>query len=289
MAARSKWKGYMKLSLVSCPVLLYPAVSTSSRVKFNTLNRKTGNKVKRQFVDPETLEEVEIDDQVKGYAVGKNSFVLVEEDELDELRIESTHTIDIDSFVFRNDVDERYFETPYYIAPEDKVGLEAFAVIRDAMRDKGMAGIARVVIARRERIILVEPFEKGLVGTVLRYQYEVRDATPYFEDIPDLELPGEMMELAEHIIDRRSGLFDPSKFEDRYEKAMVALLKAKQTGQPVTFEAVPRPTNVVSLMDALRRSLSAEKEESATATKRAPSKPRGATVPIGGRARKKKA
>jgi DNA end-binding protein Ku len=278
MVARANWKGYLKLSLVSCAVALYPAASSTARVRFNTLNRQTGNKVKRQFIDPDTLEPVESDDQVKGYAVGKNDFLIIEEEDLDQIRIESTHTIDIESFVDRADVDERYFEAPYYIAPEDKVAQEAFAVIRDAMREKGKAGLARVVISRRERIVLLEPFDKGLLGTVLRYQYEVRDAAPYFEDIPDLDLPAEMRELAEHIIERKSGTFDPAKFEDRYENAIVDMIKSKQAGQPaVQFEAAPRPGNVVSLMDALRRSIEAEKADMAEeAKKRAPSKTRAA-------------
>jgi DNA end-binding protein Ku len=241
------------------------------------LNRHTGNKVKRQFVDPDTLEPVETEDQVKGYAVGKNDFLIVEEEDLDQIRIESTHTIDIESFVDRAEVDERYFEAPYYIAPEDKVAQEAFAVIRDAMREKGKAGLARVVISRRERIILLEPFDKGLLGTVLRYQYEVRDAAPYFEDIPDLDLPTEMRDLAEHIIERKSGKFEPAKFEDRYENAIVDMIKSKQAGQPVRIEAAPRPGNVVSLMDALRRSIESEKADMAQETKkRAPSKTRAA-------------
>jgi DNA end-binding protein Ku len=277
MAARANWKGYLKLSLVSCAVALYPAASSTTRVRFNTLNRETGNKVKRQFIDPDTLEAVESEDQVKGYAVGKNDFLIIEEEDLDQIRIESTHTIDIESFVDRTDVDERYFEAPYYIAPEDKVAQEAFAVIRDAMREKGKAGLARVVISRRERIILLEPFDKGLLGTVLRYQYEVRDAAPYFEDIPDLDLPAEMRDLAEHIIERKSGKFDPAKFEDRYENAIVDMIKSKQAGVPVQIEAAPRPGNVVSLMDALRRSIEAEKADMAQEAKnRAPSKERGA-------------
>ena len=287
MAARSNWKGYLKLSLVSCPVALYPATSSSSRVRFNTLNRKTGNKVKRQYVDPETLEEVEGDDQVKGYAIGKNTYVLVEDDELDQIRIESTHTIEIESFVSRSEVDERYFETPYYIAPNEKVGQDAFAVIRDAMRQKCKAGLARIVISRRERIILLEPFEKGLVGTVLRYQSEVRDAASYFEDVPEMELPEEMMDLASHIIEKKSGPFDPSKFEDRYENAMIELVKSKQAGEPVAIAAVSRPTNVVSLMDALRRSMAAEKAQT---VERAPSKSRGkAALAPAKPARRKKA
>src|SRR5918998_3981658 len=258
MAPRANWKGYLKLSLVSCAVALYPATSSSSRVRFHTLNRVTGNRVKRQFIDPDTSEPVETDDQVKGYEVGKGSYIVVEDDELEAIRIESTHTIDIESFVPRDQVDERYLETPYYIAPDDKVAQEAFAVIRDAMRDKGRAGVARVVIARRERMVLLEPLGKGIMATVLRYPYEVRGEEAYFDDIPDLNLPKEMRDLAGHIIDTKAADFDPSRFEDRYETAVIDLVKSKEAGQPVKAPDAPRPSNVVNLMEALRRSIDAE-------------------------------
>src|SRR3954469_20954749 len=269
MAARANWKGYLKLSLVSCPVALYPATSSSSRVRFHTINRATGNRVKRQFIDPVTEEPVEADDQVKGYEVAKRSYVYVEDEELEAIRIESTHTIDIESFVPREQVDQRYFEAPCYIAPEAKVAQEAFAVIRDAMRDKGKAGLGRVVLARRERMVLLEPLGKGIMATILRYPYEVRGEEPYFEDIPDLKLPAEMRDLAGHIIDTKTGDFDPSKFEDRYENAVIALIKSKETGQPVKSEAAPPPSNVVNLMDALRRSIASE---TPAAARKSPSK-----------------
>jgi DNA end-binding protein Ku len=270
MAARANWKGYLKLSLVSCAVALYPATSSSTRVRFHTVNRATGNRVKRQFIDPASGEPVEAEDQVKGYEVGRGSYVYVEDEELDAIRIESTHTIDIESFVPRDQVDELYLDTPYYIAPEDKVAQEAFAVIRDAMREKGKAGVARVVIARRERMILLRPLGKGLLGTVLRYPYEVRAEDAYFDDIPDLELSEEMRDLAAHIIERKSAAFEPAKFEDRYENAVVELVRAKQTGEPVRIEEAPRPSNVVNLMEALRRSIAAE--EPAGGPPKAPSK-----------------
>jgi DNA end-binding protein Ku len=259
MAPRANWKGYLKLSLVSCAVALYPAASSSSRIRFNTLNRHTGNPVKRQFIDAETGEVVEAEDQIKGYKVGKNEYVTVEEDELDAIKLESTHTIEVESFVPRAEVDERYLDTPYYIAPDDKVAQEAFAVIRDAIRDKGMAGIARVVIARRERILLLEPCGKGLTGTTLRYPYEVREAAPYFEDIPDLTLPAEMRDLAAHIVERKTAHFEPDKFVDRYEEALISLVRSKQTGEPVRQPSAPKPSNVVNLLDALKRSLESEK------------------------------
>jgi DNA end-binding protein Ku len=261
MAVRANWKGYLKLSLVSCAVALYPAASSSSRIRFNTLNRATGNRVKRQFVDAETGEPVESEDQVKGYQVGKGSYVVVEDEELEAIRIESTHTIDVDSFVPRDEVDVRYLDTPYYIAPDDKVAQEAFAVIRDAIREKEMAGLARVVIARREHMILLEPLGKGLLGTTLRFPYEVRAEKPYFEEIPDVKLPQEMRELAAHIVEKKTGHFDPSKFEDRYENAVIELVKSKQTGKPVEMPKAPQPSNVINLMDALRKSIGAERAE----------------------------
>jgi DNA end-binding protein Ku len=260
MAPRANWKGYLKLSLVSCAVALYPASSSSSRVSFNTLNRKTGNKVKRIYVDPDTGEEVQGEDQVKGYAVAKNAYVLVEDDELDAVKVESTHTVDIEKFVPRSEIDPRYMDAPYYIAPDDRVAQEAFAVIREAMRDSGMVALARVVIARRERILMIEPWDKGLLGTVLRYGYEVRDAAAYFEDIPDLAIPAEMKDLAHVIVDRKAGHWDPAEFEDRYETAVVEMLRSKQAGAPVVeATAAPRPQNVVNLMDALRKSLETER------------------------------
>jgi DNA end-binding protein Ku len=269
MAARANWKGYLKLSLVSCAVALYPATSSSSRVRFNTLNRATGNRVKQQYLDPDTGETVDAEDRVKGYEVAKNSYVVVEDEELEAIRIESTHTIDIESFVPIDQVDKRYLEAPYYIAPDDKVAREAFAVIRDAMKAKGRAGVGRVVISRRERMVLLEPLGKGIMATVLRYPYEVRGEEAYFEEIPDLKLPDEMLDLAAHIIERKSADFEPAAFEDRYENAVVDLLKSKEAGKPIVAPDAPRPTNVVNLMDALRKSIESEKP---VASKKAPSK-----------------
>jgi DNA end-binding protein Ku len=269
MAARANWKGYLKLSLVSCAVALYPATSSSSRVRFNTLNRATGNRVKQQYVDPDSGETVDAEDRVKGYEIAKNAYVIVEDDELEAIRIESTHTIAIESFVPVEQVDKRYLEAPYYIAPEDKVAQEAFAVIRDAMKARGKAGVGRVVISRRERMVLLEPLGKGIMATVLRYPYEVRGEDAYFEDIPDLKLPGEMLDLAAHIIEQKSADFEPAAFEDRYENALVELLKSKEAGKPIVAPEAPRPTNVVNLMDALRKSIESEKP---VASKKAPSK-----------------
>jgi DNA end-binding protein Ku len=258
MAPRANWKGYLKLSLVSCAVNLYPASSSSSRVSFNTINRKTGNRVKRQFVDAETGEVVENEDQAKGYAVAKDSYLLIDDQELDKIQIESTHTIDIEKFVPRAEIDPRYLEAPYYIAPSERVAEEAFAIIRDAMRDEKVVGLGRVVMARRERIMMLEPLGKGLLGTVLRYGAEVRNEDTYFEEIPEMKLPEEMRDLAHVIIQRKAGHFRPEEFADRYEDAVVELVRAKQAGMPAKApEQVSRPSNVISIMDALRKSIAA--------------------------------
>jgi len=271
MAPRSNWKGFLKLSLVSCPVQLYPATTSKERVTFNLLNRETGNRLRRRLVDPDTNEEVDAADQVKGYQVAKNEYVLVEEDEIDAVAIESTHTIDIEAFVPRSEIDETFLDTPYYLGPDGKMGEEAFAVIREAMREKDVVGIGRVVLYRRERPIMLQPRGKGLVATTLRYAYEVRDDADYFEDIDDVEVPEEMLDLATHIIDRKMSRFDPKRFEDRYQEALLEVIKAKQQHRPVTQAApAPRPTNVVSLMDALRKSISADKSEAANDKGKAP-------------------
>ena len=256
MAPRSNWKGYLKLSLVSASIAIYPATSSSEKVSFNRLNRKTGNRIKLQNVDAVTGETVTRDDIVKGYEVGKDQYVQVEDEELTEIAIESSHTVDIERFVPKASIDDRYRDTPYYLAPEDKVGQEAFAVIRDAMKKKKMVGIGRVVMARRERMMMLEPFEKGIMGTTLHYPYEIRSEEAVFEEIPEMKLPDQMIGLAETIIDKMTGEFEPEKFEDRYEKAMIELIRSKQAGLPAPKEKAPsRPANVVNLMDALRRSI----------------------------------
>jgi DNA end-binding protein Ku len=258
VAPRSNWKGYLKLSLVSASIAIYPATSSSEKVSFNRLNRKTGNRIKLQNVDAVTGETVTRDDTVKGYEVGKDQYVQVEDEELAEIAIESTHTVEIEKFVPKSSIDDRYRDTPYYLAPEDKVGQEAFAVIRDAMKKKKMVGIGRVVMARRERMMMLEPFEKGIMGTTLHYPYEIRSEEAVFEEIPEMKLPDQMIELAETIIDKMTGEFEPEKFEDRYESAMIELIRSKQAGLPVPKEKpAARPANVVNLMDALRRSIEA--------------------------------
>jgi len=267
MAPRAYWKGYLKLSLVSCPIALYPASSSSERVSFNRINAKTGHRLKQLMVDAESGEPVDREDIKRGYEYAKGQYLLVADEELEKIRIESTHTIEIDRFVPRSEIDDRYLDTPYYIAPTDQVGQEAFAVIRDAMRQKKMAGLARVVLMRREYVAMLEPLDKGLLATTLRYAYEVRDQADYFSDIPDLKLPAEMAELAAHIVDTKSGHFDPKSFEDHYEKALIELLRSKQAGLPVeTVGAKDEAPRVINLMDALRASIDAAARKPAAAS-----------------------
>ena len=256
MAPRPSWKGYLKLSLVSCPVALYPSSSSSEKVSLHMLNGDTGNRLKQQYVDSETGDVVERDDRVKGYEVSKGDYIVVSDDELADVKIESSHTIDIEKFVPKAEIDRVYFDNNYYLAPDDKVGEEAFAVIREAMTRRDMVGIARVVLFGKERMIMLEPRSQGLLGTTLRYAYEVRESGAYFDDIPKVELTKELLDLASHIIDTKAGKFQPQDFKDRYQDAVVALIRAKQEGRPPPGDtSTDRPSNVVNLMDALRRSL----------------------------------
>ena len=200
MAPRANWKGYLRLSLVSCPIALYPASSSSEKVSFNRINRKTGNRLKQQNVDAETGDVVPREDTARGYEVAKGQYLIVEDQEIDAVQIESTRTIEIDQFVPRSEIDDRFINSPYYLAPDGKVGQDAFAVIRDTIAKMNMVAIGRVVLTRREHVIALEPRGRGLLGLTLRYPYEVRDEQPYFEDIPELKLPKEMLDLATHIV-----------------------------------------------------------------------------------------
>ena len=270
---RSSWKGYLKLSLVSCAVALFNATSASERVSFNTLNRKTGNRLKQQMLDSVTEEPVDPSDRVKGYQVSKGQYVMVEDEDLEALKIESTKLIEIEAFVPEAEVDQIYLDSPYYLAPDDRVAEEAFAVIRDAMAAKQVVGIGRVVLQRRERMLMLAPRGKGILATTLRYPYEVRQDAEYFSDIADVKLPDDMMSIAEVIIERKSGHFQPEKFTDRYEEAVVSMLRAKQAGQTFAVPETPAPSKVVNIMDALKRSLEAEGGGSAEVRRpRAPSK-----------------
>jgi DNA end-binding protein Ku len=261
MAPRANWKGYLRLSLVSCPIALYPASSLSEKVSFNRINRKTGNRLKQQNVDSETNDVVPREDAARGYEFAKGQYVIVEDQEIDAVQIESTRTIEIDQFVPRSEIDDRYIDSPYYLAPDGKVGQDAFAVIRDTIAKMNMVALGRVVLTRREHIIALEARGRGLLGLTLRYPYEIRDEQPYFEDIPDLKLPKEMLDLATHIVQTKAGHFDPAQFQDRYENALIDLLKKKEAGEKIEPAKEGPTPQVVNLMDALRASIDAEKKK----------------------------
>jgi DNA end-binding protein Ku len=256
MAARAYWKGSLKLSLVSCPILLYPASTSVEKTRFHMINKETGNRLKQQMVDAETGDIVESDQKGRGYELKKGHYVEIDKDELEAVQIESNHTIDIDSFVPKDEIDKRYLDHPYYIAPDGKAGIDAFAVIRDAMKDQDRVALARIVLTNREHIIAIEPLGKGLLGTTLRYPYELRDEDEYFDDIKSPKISKDMVELAGHILKTKAAHFDPSKFRDQYEEALKALVKRKAAGKPVkAIEREEKPDNVISLMDALKQSL----------------------------------
>ena len=256
MAARAYWKGSLKLSLVSCPVLLYPASTSIEKTRFHMINKETGNRLKQQMVDAETGDIVESDQKGRGYELKKGEYVEIEKDELEAVQIESNHTIDIDGFVPKDEIDKRYFNHPYYIAPDGKAGVDAFAVIRDAMKKQDRVALARIVLTNREHIIAIEPLGKGLLGTTLRYPYELRDEAEYFDDIKNPKISKDMIELAGHILKTKAAHFDPSKFRDEYEDALKTLVKRKAAGKPVKAAGrEEKPDNVISLMDALKQSL----------------------------------
>jgi len=318
--SRAYWNGFLKLSFVSCPVALYPATTAAERVSYRQVNRRTEHRLKHQLVDSITGEAVETHDKARGYEVGENRFLLVEDSELDQARSErpppgtvqlaepprrapapstvrapaaeadgeteeeqdreedaeeeeeqeenaaslvprphNTRTIEIERFVPAGQVDLRYLEKPYYVVPRDAIAQEAFAVIRDAMRSKKVDGLARVVLSSRERPMLVAVMDNGLCGVTLRFAHEVRKQAEYFNMIPEMKLPAEMVKLAQHIIETKSAAFDPTMLEDHYRNALVRILRKKQAKMPAPPAPVaPSRENVINLMDALRRSIAAE-------------------------------
>jgi DNA end-binding protein Ku len=254
MAPRANWRGYLRLSLVSCPILLYPATSESEKIRFNQINRRTGHRIHLEKVDAETGKPVEADDIVKGYKTGER-YVQITDEDLEAIEVESTRTIEIDQFVPRDEIDDLYINRPYYVVPDGKVGQEAFAVIREAIAKKEMVALGRVVLSTREHVIALEPRGRGLVGMLLHYPYEIRKPASYFADIPKVETPTEMLSLASHIIDTMAGHFHPEKFDDHYEDALRTLIKRKAAGKEIApaEHAERKPTT--NLMDALRASL----------------------------------
>jgi DNA end-binding protein Ku len=259
VAPRAYWKGYLKLSLVSCPIALYPATSEREKISFHQLNKDTGNRIRYRKVDAETGDEVDNSKIIKGYEVGKGDYIELDPEELEAVALESKRTLEINEFVPKADIDELYMRDPYFIAPDGDVGQQAFAVIREAIRKEGMVALGTIVFTSREHVIALEPRDQGMVGVTLRYPYEVRDPAEYFEDIEDEKVPKDMLDLAVHIVETKRGEFEPQKFEDHYENALKELLRKKQHGERIERPKQPSKTNVVNLMDALRQSIQAER------------------------------
>jgi DNA end-binding protein Ku len=281
MAPRANWKGFLRLSLVTCPVALFPATSDSEKISFNQINRNTGHRIKYMKVDADTGEEVSSDDIMKGYKVDTDTYIEISKDELDNIALESTRTIEIDQFVPKSEIDELYLVRPYYIVPDGKVGHDAYAVIRETIRSLDKVALARVVLTNREHVIALEARDNGLMGMLLRYPYEVRNSAEYFDDIQDVKITKDMLDLAKHIVQQKSGHFDPKKFEDHYEAALTELINKKRNGERITSVSKPVSNdNVISLMDALKRSISgkpaAAEKSSATAKPVKGKKPRKA-------------
>lgn len=267
MAPRANWKGFLKIGELVCPVALYTAASSSDRISLHILNRDTGHRVKRLYVDSDTGKPVESEDQVKGYAVAENEYVVLEPDEIAAAVPESTKTLDVEAFVQEDDIDQVYFDKPYYLAPSEKQGEEAFALIRDGLRAKKVAALAQTVLFRRVRTVLIRDSGNGLIANTLNFDYEVRAAADAFSDVPPLKIKGEMLQLAKHIIETKKGKFDPSKYEDRYEAALTAMVKAKIEGKELPVLKERKAENVVDLMEALRMSAGVKKKDAAAKKK----------------------
>ena len=254
MARRANWKGYLKIGEGSCPVALYTAASTAERMSFNVLNRDTGNRVHRQFVDGETEEVVEQKDQVRGYEVAKDEYVILEPDEIAAAIPESDKTLSVEAFIACDQIDTVYFDRPYYLAPAEETAREAYSLIYQGMKEANVAAIAHTVLFRRMRAVLIRAHEPGLIATTLNFDYEVRSAEDAFADLPKTKIKGEMLALAKHIIETKSGEFDPQAFDDRYEQALAEIVKAKAEGKPIERRKHRRSEKVVDLMEALRQS-----------------------------------
>ncbi len=253
MAGRALWKGFLKFAEISCPVALHSAASTSERVSFNTLNRKTGNRVKREYVDIDTWKVVEREDQVKGYEVDDGRYVLFEPDELAAAVPQSDKTMRIQSYVPFSEIDDLYFDKPYYLLP-DRLGEETYVLIRDAMRESNVGALAQAVLFRRLRSILIRAHGNGLIATTLNFDYQVRSVEEAFSDIPKLKIEGEMLDIAKHIVKSKTSLFDPKTFDDRYDAALAELVKAKMEGRTIKVKKQAKVEPSTNLMEALRMS-----------------------------------
>ncbi|WP_036839587.1 Ku protein [Pleomorphomonas oryzae] len=265
MAPRANWKGVLKIAEVICPVSLYTAASTSERIVFHTLNRATGHRVERQYIDSETEKPVDREDQVKGYELSEGNYIELTPDEVSAAVPESDKTLSVSAFIGCREIDDVYFDKPYYLAPSDRIAEEAYVLIRDGLREQKVAAIARTLLFRRVRTLLIRPHEDGLIATTLNFDYEVRAAEDAFREVPDLKIKGEMLDLAEHIIDTKMGSFDITQFDDRYEAALAEVVKAKIEGKKVPRRKEPKEEKVIDLMAALRESagIKSSKEKSA--------------------------
>lgn len=254
MAYRPTWQGHLRLSLVTCPVALYTATSSGGDVRFNLINPETNNRIRMVTTDPDTG-PVERSSLVKGYAVAKDEYILLTDEEIKSVKLESTKTIDIERFVPEEEIDRLYWDNPYYLAPAGALAEEAFGVIREAMRSEGKIALGRVVLSTRERLLALEPRDRGILAYSLRTRDEVRASREVFGAITDQAPDPAMVDIARRIIEQKAGPFDPDQFVDRYEEALKALIAAKQKGQKPVRAAEPEDTDVVDLMAALRASL----------------------------------
>lgn len=272
MAPRASWKGFIKVAELAFPVALYAAATTSERIAFHTVNRDTGNRVRREFVDEETEKPVEREAQVKGYEIAKGEYIVLEPEEIEAAIPQSDKTIRIESFIPFDGVDTAYFDKPYFLTPSDSIGNEAFAVFREGMKKKKAAAIGRAVLFRRVRTLLLRPQGVGLVANTLNFDYEVRPAEKIFDSVEDMKVEGEMLDLAKYIINSKSGRFNPRTFDDRYESALAELVKAKIAGREFKPPKPPKETKVVNLMDALRESAKASGKSETPAAETKPQK-----------------
>jgi DNA end-binding protein Ku len=282
----ASWNGYLRLSLVTCAVRLYPATTETKKIRFHLINPETGNRISMRAHDAETGEELERSSLVKGYEYDRKKYVTLTNEELDQVKLESTKTIEIERFVDARKIDANFFDAPYFIVPDGKVAAEAYKVICDAMAEEKVAGIGRVVLSSREHPLIVQPSAGGLTMTTLRSKDELRDASEYFSEIPEVKVDKRMVEMAKSIIEKMKGDFDPDFFKDRYQDALQELVQAKVKGLPVKEQPEPEPTNVVNLFDALKRSLG-EAPRKAPAGSRKPAAAAKTAKPRAKKARRK--
>jgi DNA end-binding protein Ku len=278
MIPRANWKGYLRVAQVTCPVALFTAASASERIAFHMVDRRTGHRLRRQYVDSETGKPVEADDQVKGYETAKGEYVAIEPEEIAAAIPDSDKTLAIEAFIPCGEVDDLYFERPYYLAPSGAAADQAFAVLREGMRVSKVVAIARTLLFRRMRTVLLRADEKGMLAVVMAFDYEVRSAKEAFDEVPKVKVEAEMLDLAKHIIATKKGAFDPKSFDDRYEAALADVVRAKIEGRPVKSRPRAEPGKVVDLMEALRKSAASSRAAPAKGAKAAPAAKRKPTT-----------